>query len=94
MHWQHVEIAPGRLVLSGIHKPSEPESIPITIRANLELVTPQKLRLHPLQIQLRPEQPPKDLDEFCLDLGSDVHLLEVALNAEELLCRGSLKVMP
>ncbi len=94
IHWQQVEIAPSQLVLWGTHKPSQPESIPITIRTYLELVTPQQLRLHPLHIQLRPEDPPRAIEGFCLDLGSDVHLSEIALKDEQLLCRGHLQIMP
>lgn len=94
IYWQQVELASSQLVLWGTCKPSESENIPITIRTHLELVTPQQLRLHPLHIQLHPDDPPRAIEGFCLDLGSDVHLLEIALNAEQLLCRGHLKVMP
>lgn len=67
---------------------------PIRIDAGIQLATPQKLRLHPLQIQINAQQPPITLDHFMIDLGSEVDLEELTLTPGQLICRGCIRVIP
>lgn len=92
--WQKITLDAGQLTLTGIFTNPTLELTPVKIRAGLELATPQKLRLHPLQIQIDPNQPPIDLDSFSIDLGSEVNIEELTLIPGELTCRGCLKVIP
>ncbi|HEY9599237.1 MAG TPA: DUF2993 domain-containing protein, partial [Cyanophyceae cyanobacterium] len=66
----------------------------VVIRAGLQLVTPQKLQLNPLQIQIHSDTVPLDLEAFQIDLGSDVDLQELTLTPGQIACRGRLKVLP
>lgn len=92
--WQKVDIEEGQLTVFGTLTDALLQTTPVVIRAGLELASPQILRLNPLQIQLSPTSVPLILDNFQVDLGSQVNLQELALTPGQLLCRGRLTVLP
>lgn len=92
--WQKVDIEEGQLTVFGTLTDALLQTTPVVIRAGLELANPQILRLNPLQIQLLPTSAPLILDNFQVDLGSQVNLQELALTPGQLLCRGRLTVLP
>jgi hypothetical protein len=92
--WQKVDIEEGQLTVFGTLTDALLQTTPVVIRAGLELASPQSLRLNPLQIQLSPTSAPLILDNFQVDLGSQVNLQELALTPGQLLCRGRLTVLP
>lgn len=92
--WQKVDIEEGQLTVFGSLTDALLQTTPVVIRAGLELASPQILRLNPLQIQLSPTSLPLILDNFQVDLGSQVNLQELALTPGQLLCRGRLTVLP
>lgn len=92
--WQKVDIEEGQLTVFGTLTDALLQTRPVVIRAGLELASPQILRLNPLQIQLSPTSLPLILDNFQVDLGSQVNLQELALTPGQLLCRGRLTVLP
>ena len=92
--WQKVDIEEGQLAVFGTLTDALFQTTPVVIRAGLELASPQILRLNPLQIQLSPTSVPLILDNFQVDLGSQVNLQELALTPGQLLCRGRLTVLP
>lgn len=92
--WQKVDIEEGQLTVFGTLTDALLQTTPVVIRAGLELASPQILRLNPLQIQLSPTSAPLILDNFQVDLGSQVNLQELALTPGQLLCRGRLTVLP
>jgi len=92
--WQEIEIDTHRLTLKGTLTDATFQAVPVVIRASIQLATKCILRFTSLQIQMAPEQPPVDLDDFEVDLGSEVELQELIVTRGKLLCRGSLKVIP
>ncbi|MBE9127353.1 MULTISPECIES: DUF2993 domain-containing protein [unclassified Coleofasciculus] len=94
INWHQADINPGQLTLKGVIDDTEGKLIPVVICADIQRVTSQKLQLHPLKIQLYPDQPPLDLEPFSIDLGSEVSIQELTLTPGQLTCRGHLNVMP
>lgn len=92
--WQKVDIEEGQLTIVGTLTDALLQTTPVVIRAGLELASPQILKLNPLQIQLSPTSVPLILDNFQVDLGSQVNLQELTLKPGQLLCRGRLTVLP
>ncbi len=92
--WQKIELDTHRLTLKGTLTDATFQTVPVVIHAGIELATKSLLRLTSLQIQTNLEQPLLKLDDFELDLGSEVELDELTLTPGQLLCRGSLKVIP
>jgi hypothetical protein len=92
--WQQIAIDTDQLTLSGTLLDGGLGTTPIVIRAGLQLASPHDLLLNPFQIQILPASPPRNLDGFQVDLGSDVDLQEITLSPGELMCRGRLKVIP
>jgi len=92
--WQQIAIDTDQLTLSGTLLDGGLGTTPIVIRAGLQLASPHDLLLNPFQIQISPASPPRNLDGFHVDLGSDVELQELTLTPGELMCRGRLKVIP
>lgn len=92
--WQQVDIEEGHLTVLGTLTDGSLQTTPVIIRAGLQLASPQVLRLNPLQIHLSPTAPPFILDDFQVNLGSEVNLQELALTSGQLMCRGRLTVLP
>lgn len=92
--WQQINIDVNEFTLIGTLTDTTPQTTPITIRAGLQLIPPQVLKLNPIQIQISSTSPPLNLDSFEVDLGSEVDLQELALTPGQLLCRGRLTVIP
>lgn len=92
--WQKVEIETDRLTIFGTLTHTDFGTTPVVIRAGIELVTPHELRLNPLQIQIHSDTIPLDLEDFQIDLGSEVDLQELTLTPGQIACRGRLKVIP
>lgn len=74
------------------------DAIPIIIRTGLRLVDGHILALDDPQWLTRVNSsrglPLKDLQDFQIDLGTDVHLHELHLEDEQLRCRGRINVIP
>ncbi|HEY9634420.1 MAG TPA: DUF2993 domain-containing protein [Coleofasciculaceae cyanobacterium] len=92
--WQQIDIDAEQVTLCGTLIDSFLGTMPVVIRAGLQLVTPQKLQLHPLQIEIPPTLPLRSLDAFQVDLGPEVDIQELTLTSEQLMCRGRLSVLP
>ncbi len=91
--WQQVAIHTDQLTLVGTLTDAV-QTTPVVIRANLQLATMRVLQLNSLQIQLKPESEPINLDGFQVDLGSEVALQEITLTPGQLRCCGRLTVLP
>jgi len=92
--WQQVTLESERLTLAGVITDANGNTTPVVIRSGLQLASSHELRLDPLAIQMQSALPIGNLDSFQIDLGSEVHLEELNLIPGQLLCRGSLKVIP
>ncbi|NEP58630.1 MAG: DUF2993 domain-containing protein [Symploca sp. SIO2G7] len=92
--WQQIKLDTHRLTLTGTLTGATFQTVPVVVSAGIQLAAKSLLRLTSLQIQTAPEQPPLNLDDFEIDLGSEVELQELILTPGQLFCRGSLKVIP
>ncbi|PSO88380.1 MAG: DUF2993 domain-containing protein [Cyanobacteria bacterium QH_9_48_43] len=94
LSWQEVVIHSDQLILKGTITNPAQNPIPIMIRTGLQLASPHKIHLYPLNIEASPKLPEISLDHFLLDLGSQVQLEELSLTSAQLLLRGGLTIMP
>lgn len=93
--WQKVEIKTGKIKLIGNLLNTSPHPETITIEAGMQMVEGHLLRLHPLEIKIYGSNDlPLRLDEFRLDLGSEVNIFELNLTQGQLLCHAKLNVLP
>lgn len=92
--WQQIVIDTNQLTLVGILTDVNLQTTPLVLRASLQLATQRILQLDSLQIQLKPESEPINLNSFQVDLGSEVELQELTLTLGELHCSGRLSVIP
>lgn len=92
--WQQIVIDTNQLTLVGTLTEMNLQTTPIELRASLQLAMKSVLQLNSLQIQLKPESEPINLDNFQVDLGSEVELQELTLTPGQLRCNGRLTVMP
>jgi LmeA-like phospholipid-binding len=94
LSWQKVTLDGGKFALEGTLTDAEEKKQPTTIRAGLELVNRQILRLYSIEMEILPSMFPIALTELPIDLGTDVELEIVSLNAGKLFCCGRLIVRP
>lgn len=92
--WQRIDIDTGHFKLTGTITDSAHQITPLVIHSGLQLITAYTLQLHTIQIQLSPAVPPINLDNFPVDLGSDVEIQELNLTLGQLSCRGRITVIP
>ncbi len=92
LSWHEFAINPDKLTLTGTLTDAQRNTIPVTICAGLGLANGQTLRLHPLQIEALPELFDVSLNEFQVDLGSEVELEHLSLAPGKLSCSGRLTV--
>jgi LmeA-like phospholipid-binding len=94
LSWHKIALNNGKFALEGVLTDAEGKKQPTTIRAGLELVNRQTLRLYSIEMEILPSMLPIALTELLIDLGSDVELEIVSLNAGNLFCCGRLIVRP
>ncbi|WP_083602277.1 LmeA family phospholipid-binding protein [Hydrococcus rivularis] len=92
LSWHKVILNADKLVLHGTIVDALGNEQPATIRAGLELVNHQILRLHPIEINVLPKLFPISLTQLQVDLGDDVELEIVNLETGKLFCCGRLIV--
>ena len=92
--WQQIKLDTDRLTLTGTLTGTTCQTIPVVVSAGIQLAAKSLIRLTSLKIQTHPEQSPLHVDDFVIDLGSEVKLQELLLTPGKLLCRGSLRVIP
>ncbi len=91
--WQKINLAPGQLTIKGVCSDFNGQETPVSIRATVRIENGNKLQLNSIQIEVR-SLPKIDLDNFELDLGSEVDIQELTLNPGALICRGGILVNP
>jgi hypothetical protein len=92
LSWHKVTLNPDKFALLGTLVDAQGNEQPATIRAGLELVNHQTLRLHPIEMEVLPKLFPIALTQLQVDLGDDVELEIVNLEAGKLFCCGRLIV--
>ncbi|MGB7443819.1 MAG: DUF2993 domain-containing protein [Coleofasciculaceae cyanobacterium] len=93
--WRKIEINTGKIKLIGTFTDTSLTPEAIMIEAGIQLVAGNLLRLHPLEIKTdSSEAPILKLNEFWLDLGSEVNIFELTLAQGQLMCNAQLNVLP
>lgn len=92
--WEKVAIDSNSLTLGGTLATATGNQTPFVLSAGLQLASSHQLRLAPLQIQLLPSLSQSNLEAFEVDLGSEVDIEELTLISGQIVCRGSLRVIP
>ncbi len=90
--WHKITINNGQLIISATLATDSSNPTPLIIRTNLELASCHELQLQP-QIQTQPGVP-LILDNFKLDLGTEVAIEELTLSSGQILCRGRINIIP
>jgi LmeA-like phospholipid-binding len=94
IQWQSAAIQAHQVVLQGQVQKSPEQQVPISIQTGIELLTGRVLRLTPLLVTCDLDLPGSDLHSYEIDLGDQVNLQELTLQAGELLCNGEIQVNP
>jgi hypothetical protein len=91
--WDKISVTPEQLILSGTLTNSS-RTTELLLRCGLQLLSSHELQLTQPQLQISPNVRLEKLENFPIDLGSQVDLQELTLHPGELVCRGSITVMP
>jgi len=89
--WDKIAIAPEILLLRG-NLFSSSHTTPITLKCGLQLASCHELLLTQPQLQISNSW--EQLEDYAIDLGSHVNLTELSLQPGQIICRGSITVMP
>jgi hypothetical protein len=93
INWQQLTITPEKFTLTGLIADSLGNSNPITLRSGLGLHNSQTLLFAPLVIEGIPLLNNLSINQFTLDLGSDVNLEQLNLSSRSLSCIGKVKIV-
>jgi hypothetical protein len=91
--WHKIVIDPDQLILSGTLVDSS-STKPLFLRSGLQLASCHELQLTQPQLQTSHDLLLKELENFKLDLGPEVNIQELTLTTGQMLCRGSINVIP
>ncbi len=88
-----IKIDSGQLTLSGILVSATGIELPFVLGTGLSGANRELQFVRP-HFQTPPGVPAPRLDDFQLDLGPEVDIAELTLSQSQLLCRGSITVLP
>lgn len=91
--WDKISVTPEKVILSGTLANSN-RTTELLLRFGLQLLSSHELQLIQPQLQISPDGHLEKLENFPLDLGSQVDLQELSLHSGQVVCRGSTTVMP
>jgi hypothetical protein len=93
--WETILLDGNHFILTGNLTPKKgAQTTPIKIHAALELLDPQTLQLTPITLEILPELATSQLAAFSVNLGEDVELEALIVDAGQLFCQGRLLVRP
>lgn len=91
--WQNITVDSEKFILKATLINEQAETFPLTLTSNLSLASSNILSLNPIQIEGIPEIPMIVLNDFTVDLGTDVEIKILELSGTELFCQGKVKVV-
>lgn len=91
VNWEQMTIGSDRLTIKGTIA-NDQGTIPIILDAELRLISSHELALKKLQIHSQLGL--HEIDNYYIDLGSEVAIEKLNLNSGQLLCCGRLNVLP
>jgi LmeA-like phospholipid-binding len=91
--WQRLQILPQTLILQG-NLTIDSKTAPIEIAMGIEIRSGHLLDIDPLKITCEIDLPGSQISRYQIDLGNDVNITELQLQAGELSCQGQIQVNP
>ncbi|HEY9701800.1 MAG TPA: DUF2993 domain-containing protein [Allocoleopsis sp.] len=92
--WEQIDLTDGEFKLGGNYTDLSGNKSAIMLRASLELIASNQLKLTLLDLQLPPNFPGAKTNIFDLDLGTEVNIKEMNINSEQISAQVDLKVLP
>jgi hypothetical protein len=91
VEWQTIAIANNQLNFAGIYQDASGETRTIALSTGVDLANAHTLCLSPLNItsNLSSDSLKRQLE---IDLGTDIALQELAIESEQILCRGKIRI--
>lgn len=93
VEWNKIAIAPQSVLVQG-NLVNSSYTAPITLKCGLQLSSCHELLLTQPQLQISSNSLWEQLEDHAIDLGSHVNLKELTLHSGQIVCRGSITVMP
>jgi hypothetical protein len=90
--WQNLTLNADKFILNGIVTDSQGNTNQLILCSGLELSNLQTLSLNPIYIEGIPEIEDFSLNQFTVDLGSDVQLQQLSLSEQKIYFLGKVKV--
>ena len=90
MAWQKVAIVNRTFNLSSVYRGASDEQNHLALTTEINLANPHTLCLSPLEITRDANR--ENIGELELDLGKDVYLKELAIESQQIICSGIIKV--
>ncbi len=91
--WEDILLFADKFILKANLTNQQKQTFDLQITANLTLQDSHTLNMSPIQIEGIPEIPMIVLNEFSVDLGTDVEIEELKLGDRGLSCQGKAKVV-
>ncbi len=92
--WEQIDLGDGEFKLGGTYTDVSGNKSSIMLRANLELIGSNQLKLTLLDLQFPPNFPTAKKNIFDLDLGTEVNIKEMNINSEQISAQVDLTVLP
>lgn len=93
-NWQKIAFATNQLIIHAAVVDENNRLIPVVVRTGVDLASCREIQLTQPQIQTQASLPWVEVDSFKLDLGPEVAIEELFLDAGQLVCRGRINVVP
>jgi len=94
LHDSQIKIEAGKLTLSATILRAGGSKIPLVLRTGLQIVSGHELMFEAPEIEINRELKSSDFNDFKIDFGPEVEIKELILSPGEMVCRGSIRVLP
>ena len=92
LSWQQLTLKEDKFIIKGLVSDSQGNSNPLILSSGLEIYNLQTLLLNPIYITGIPTIEDFTLNQFSVDLGTDVELQQLSLFNQKIYCLGKIKV--
>ncbi|WP_293125220.1 DUF2993 domain-containing protein [Microcoleus sp. bin38.metabat.b11b12b14.051] len=89
-----IKIEQGKLTLSASILRAGGTQIPLVLRTGLRISSGRELMFQAPEIEIDRELKSSDFNDFQIDFGPEVEIEELILSLGEIVCRGSIRVLP
>ncbi|MCW6051152.1 DUF2993 domain-containing protein [Lyngbya sp. CCAP 1446/10] len=89
-----ITIEAGKLTLSATLLGAGGTQIPVVLRTGLRIASGRELVFEAPEIEVDLELKSSDVNDFKIDFGQEVEIEDLILSPGEIVCRGSIRVLP